>query len=307
MLRLVKHIILFLLPFVVLVLVFPVNSRLKYQGLKDDCFNHGIWIYDRIHNNEKAIDIVFLGSSLSINSIDDQAIEQALNNKISVANFGYCRLGMNLNYVLWKEVLKKKNPTYLILEVREGGGRSGHPIFPYIADSKDIILPNIFFNENILHDMSLHFSYKVDILQDMVHSKQESAPIRTNPFGFAGTADTVNIEILNSVRLKRSQYKTELSKSQRKFYMRHSRYYLKKINELCEKHNVELLFLYLPPYASKYHQPREAETYLNYGEILTPPEFILENPSHWQDDHHMNKSGAKEISNWLVLKLQEQN
>ena len=136
---------LFVSPFLVLIFVIPVDSRMKFEGLKDDCFNHGIWIYDRIHNNEKATDIVFLGSSLTINSINDPLIEQGLDNTTSVVNFGYCRLGMNMNYALWKEVLKKKKPRYLILEVREGGGRYGHPIFPYVAASEDVILPNVFF------------------------------------------------------------------------------------------------------------------------------------------------------------------
>ena len=141
----------------------------------------------------------------------------------------------------------------------------------------------------------------------MVRSKKKPSPIRTNPFGFEGTPDTVAIEILDAFKFKRSQVKPELSKFQRNFYMRHSRYYLKKINQLCLERNIELVFLYLPPYASNYSQPREAATYLKYGEILTPPPFILDNTDNWQDDHHMNKSGAQQLSNWLVSKLKELN
>ena len=50
--RLLRNIILFCVPLLVVLIILPVDKRSKYQGLEDDCFNHGIWIYDRVFNNK---------------------------------------------------------------------------------------------------------------------------------------------------------------------------------------------------------------------------------------------------------------
>ena len=112
--RLYKHIILFFLPVLLLIIIVPVNKRQKYLGLENDCFNHAIWIYDRLYKNSKPVDIAFLGSSHTINGINDKLIEEELKRyNMTAANFGYCRLGRNLSYVLLKEIIKTKKPRYL--------------------------------------------------------------------------------------------------------------------------------------------------------------------------------------------------
>lgn len=296
--KLLRNIIFFFIPVLVVIAILPVNKRLKYHGLKDDCFNHGIWIYDRLFNNENPIDIAFVGSSHTINGINDKLINENIEYG-NVVNLGYCRLGRNLSYILLKELIAQKQIKNLILEVREDEDRYSHPIFPYVANSSDVLLPNPFFNRDIVADIWTHLSYKTEIFQDFIYKQEKDVPIMTNDFGFASSKDTATIVHLDAMALKRSIPKPPLTKLERNFHMSFARKYLLKISKLCNKNNIQITFLYLPSYGSPYEKPKEFETYSKYGEILLVPKNILENKNNWHDEGHLNQTGAKELSLWL--------
>ena len=144
--KLILHINLFLLPLFLLLLVIPVDKRQKFVGLEADCYNHGIWVHDRIFHSQTPIDIAFLGSSHTICGVDDGFLSEKIEG-LEVANLGYCRLGRNLNYVLLKELVSQNEVQQIIIEVREKEDRFSHPIFPYMARSEDVMLPKLFFNQ----------------------------------------------------------------------------------------------------------------------------------------------------------------
>jgi hypothetical protein len=300
--KLIKNILCFLTPVLIIIIVLPVNKRLKYQGLKDDCFNHGIWIYDRIYSNTKPIDFAFLGSSHTINGINDKLISD--NTKCGQAvNLGYCRLGRNLSYVLLKELISKRDIKLLILEVREDENRYSHPIFPYIAKSKDVILANPFFNKDILADVWTHFVYKIELLQTDFFQQGKAAPIRTENFGFASSKDTASFAVLDEVKLRRSIPKTPLTTLEEDFHGSFSKGYIKKISALCDKNNIRITFLFLPSYGSIVHKPNQYDNYSKYGEVLIAPKHIFENQTNWYDENHLNQTGANELSFWLSDKI----
>ncbi|MEZ5147916.1 MAG: hypothetical protein R2759_12860 [Bacteroidales bacterium] len=61
--KLQLHIALFLLPLVLLIALLPVNQRLKYNGLWFDCLQQGDFVYNRLYQNPKPVDVLFLGTS----------------------------------------------------------------------------------------------------------------------------------------------------------------------------------------------------------------------------------------------------
>ena len=300
--KLFRNILLFLVPVLVLILFLPVHPRLKYIGLKHDCFNHAIWVYDRIFNNPKPVNIAFLGSSHTINGIDDSLIEHRLMENVSVVNFGYCRLGRNLSYVLLKELLKKKHPEYVFLEVREDEDYFSHPVFPYLASDRDVLFPHLFFDEKILSDIWLHFSYKVELLQDVLFSENILVPVRTNNFGYAVSSDTASPTALQQVLRKQRKPVSKQTSLIRDFHLSFARGYLKKIHNLCTRRKIKLIFLYLPSYDTSLslRKPKEYSTYQKYGKVWIPPERILTKQDNWHDEGHLNREGSRELSMWLA-------
>lgn len=304
MIRLYRNIILFFLPILILVVFLPVNERSKFLGLKDDCFNHGIWIHDRIYTNNKPIDIAFFGTSKTINGINDKLIEEQLSEfKINVLNLGYCRLGRNFSFSILKKMVENKYPTQLIIEIREDENRYSHPNFPYIASTNEVIFAYPFFNRDLLSDMVTHFSYKIELTQDLLYDKIPEVPVNQKFFGYACSPDTASIEFLNNIAGDRQQPKPVMKKMGRDFYMQFSRAYLEKIYNLSSRENIEVTFLYIPSYGSPNMEPKELETYKQYGEILYLPKEIFENPDNWYDEDHLNQAGAEKLSLWISEQL----
>jgi hypothetical protein len=301
--RLIKNTLIFTLSLVLLILVFPLNRRLLFQELTDDCSNRSIWINDRIFNNDKPIDIAFLGSSHTINGVNDKLIEEKL--KTNIANIGYCRLGENLIYILLKEMLKTKNVKTIIIEVREDEDRYSHPIFPYIAETKDVLLANPLYNRDLFSDYYRHIYYRLEVIKNYIFGNLKKNQINKENYGFSSSADTASLDLLNRIKEKQNIRKPKSSRFERDFYMKFSRTYLEKINKICKKQNIKIFFLYLPSYESKTQIPLEFFTYIKYGKILFPPKRIYSKTTNWYDDNHLNQTGANELSNWLASELQK--
>lgn len=284
----------------------PIDRRLKFLGLENDCFHHGIWIYDRLYNNEKPVQIAFLGSSGIINGINDELIEEQVGDpQVNIANFGYCRLGRNLQYTLAKDILNTKTIKKLIIEVREDEDRYSHPVFPFLAESQDILLSAPFFNRDIFSDIYHFYMYKLQLIQDVVYRKNVNTPIRHENFGYATSADTANIELLEQYAEKRRKREYKSNSLERNFYMKYPRAYLKKIYHLCRENNVELTFLFMHGFGSDLKRPKEFETYTNYGKLLIPPPDIFENTDFWYDESHFNQAGAAALSSWIAQQIKD--
>jgi hypothetical protein len=259
-----------------------------------------------MYNNPKEIDLVFLGSSQTINGINDKLIEDKLACKrLHVANLGYCRLGVNLYYLLIKEIIKTKKPKAIIIEIRGEENRYSHPVFPYLANSKDVLTATLFFNRDFFPDCYRKIYYKLDVIHEMLFNELKNKEIRKEDFGFASNADTARIELLNEAKLRRSKHKKELTSFERNFVMKYSRSYYEKIAELCVKNHIKLMFLYIPSYGSPAEKPKEFNTYVKYGPVLMPPLSIFETTNNWADENHLNQAGAKVFSDWIAKQIDE--
>jgi hypothetical protein len=298
------RLILFMLPLLVILLALPVNKRLFYRGLKENCMNQGIWIYDRINNNSKPVDIVFLGSSHTCNGISDSLIERLLAEKnLKVVNLGYCQLGNNLQYVLLKEAVKTKKIKILVFEVREEENRFGHPAFAYLADSKDVLSAAPLFNQQLFEDYYRHCYYKLEVIRKFLFGTLENEAIQTNDFGFSCSAEASSPDFLDDIKRRRSASKF-ISGLERDVKMRFARTYIAKIADVCHEQNIRMLFLYLPGYGSILDKPMEYDTYIKYGTVLIPPKEILDKKENWHDEDHLNYNGSRELSGWIAAQLQ---
>lgn len=296
--------ILVILPLLIAFAFFPIERRNRYIGLKDDCFNHGIWIFDRLYQNEKAVDVAFIGSSHTVNGINDKLIEDSLKQfGAHVLNLGYCRLGRNLSYVFVKELIRTKKPKTIILEVMEDEDRYSHPIFPYIAGTADVFFPVLLFNRDMVVDMREAVIYKQTLIQEAVFSTNVSLPYSIEEFGFACSPDTASRGYLDEINQKKYIDKPPLSHFERDFYMKYPRCYLHKIVDICNRNSVNIYFLYLPGYGKHLPRPAEFVTYCNYGKVLIPPEKLFNTPAFWKDEEHLNQAGAATLSSWISVEL----
>lgn len=294
--RLIRHILLFLLPVVLVLILLPLEQRMAYQGLKDDCFDHGLWIHDRIFNHKKEIELLFLGSSHTINAVDDELIEKETG--ISTANLGYCRLGRNLHELLLNEVLEQHRPRMLILEIRETEDEHSHPIYPFLGSTAEVLIPDFVWNRDYLDDVQTHLTYKLDLFQDRLWGV-EAMPIRQEAHGFSVNVDTADFKEMHRILwTKRIADPAALEGLNMQF----PKSALQRIVKICEQQDIELVFLYLPSYGIPESQAPSA-FYSEIAPVIIPPDSILRNISFWHDPQHLNKAGAGVLSKWIAQQL----
>lgn len=308
--RFLKQFVIFLLPIlgsIVLLFILPLDKSFAYHYIKQDCAGHGAWIHHRIFENPKPVDIAFIGSSRTIHGVMDELLEKELGDTaaIHVATLGYCRLGRNMSYLLLKDLLKRKHPKVLVLEVREDEDHFSHPMFPYVADAKDVLFPTLLFNRDVLIDPYLNLETRFEYQKQRLLGKiPVTYPQNDRQYGYGPSdlqAEAGLLEIKKQERRLRAEWK--LKAKGRNFHMRFPRSYLHKINQLVKENDIELYFLYLPEYGWPLDMPFELHTYQQYGQVLLPPEEIFTNTRHWMDDGHLNDNGAQELSKWLSKHL----
>lgn len=305
--KLSLNFIFLLIPILLLLYWLPINKRNLYAGLTKNCDNHATWIYDRLHSNPKTADIVFFGSSHTMNGIEDSLIENLLGNKEHILNMGYCQLGVDLYYTFLQELIVTKHPKQIIIEVRSDENRYRHPVFPYLASNKDVLTAPLLFNPDFISENYEHLFYKLETIHRIIFKDTANQQIHIEQnFGCRNFRDTISLEHLISA--KESHFKNQKKESSFAtwFYMKFPRYYYQKIGALCKKNNIKITFLYIPDYGEPNYLPAELPTYKKYGNVLLPPSTIFENTHFWFDVGHLNRAGAQALSVWVAEQIKNQ-
>jgi hypothetical protein len=309
--KLFKNIIIFLLPFLIgMVVLFniPVNKKFSYNFVKGECDNKAGWIYHRIFEDEKQIDIVFTGASQTSCAIMDEYIEKELISRsgknIEVANLGYCRRGRDIQYVMLKELFKHKKPSVLIIEVAEDEPKKSHPVFPYLAESTDLWGSFVFFNQRFLSNIRKGIVIRFEQLKSGIFKNDYPVIGDNSEFGYL----TSN-QLATTVDLTQNKLDWQIRNSMsnpalfRNIELKYSKHYLRKIAQLAQRNECRILFLYLPEYGSELTSPLLKSYYKEFGELIILPDSIISNHLNWKDAIHFNDCGAKKASNIIIEKL----
>jgi len=307
--RFVKHIILFVLPIIIgwgLLMQQSLDKKRAFHYLSDDCEGRGAWMYKRIFESKEPIDIAFLGSSHTINGINDTLINQTLfkagiNKKVT--NMGYCRFGRDLTYVLMKMLIEKKRTNTFVIEVLENEEANTHPVFAYLAESKYILNPQTITNKSYFSNIYNGSVAKWMYMRQNVFSEPYSYKYSlTNHFGFTTNSFEADTTLLIKEQKKRSIRKGK-SRTQKLFDTPYPQTWLNKIEELANKNGCNIYFLYLPPFGVTEKTPNQMSLYNQIGTVWTLPDTLLSNKSNWYDQDHMNLKGANTASIIVAEKI----
>lgn len=307
--KLVKETVLVLFLFWTLVLftfLLPYNKQYGYAQMLESC-GKSDWLYQRIFKNKTPIDIALIGSSRTLCGIQDSLLEDQLSRNqqqfFHVANLGFCRYGRPLHTSIIKDLFEHHHPKAIILEVRETESRFSHPDFPYMANTNDLLLPYLHesYFKQVLKGARSRMEFNLKKILNCL-PKYDTSKVVNNYFYFKNK-DNDDDTSLN----QRTQMDFNKTKHNTGFYWQFyfSKNQVKEIVAIAKKNNAHIYFLFLPSYRSHFTQPFEAEFYLQYGELLTPPKSLLDRTDIWSDEVHLNPKGAAELTGWLSEKIHE--
>ncbi|MBL7966845.1 MAG: hypothetical protein JNK09_07575 [Prolixibacteraceae bacterium] len=281
--------------------VLPYSDEFAYNYIENDCYNHGAWIYSRVKSNPMPIDIAFIGSSHSIHAFQEKKIEEILGTKNHLVNLGYCRYGRNIEFVILKFLLKYKLPKLVVIEVHEDEEKNSHDIFPYLAETKDLLLPPTIFNRDYFSDLITGASARLESFKAEYIFKKSYPTPQPELYGYAASDRIASVTEMIENKIawqKRLQRKNaDLTED---IQLKYPFAYLEKMTSELRKRNIPFVFVYLPDSGSELNEPKHVNYYEKIAPLFIPPKFILEERTNWMDASHFNDKGSEILSTWMA-------
>jgi hypothetical protein len=307
------------LAFLAAVCALPDNRYVRFSALTEDEVVKAKWIYERIHFDPTPIDVVFIGTSRSVAGVDSGIVERSCRDAggkyCSSVNFGMLHLGRNMHWLLAREVIERRKPRLLVVEVQETEYRALHPAFPYFADEWDLVSAPIVINPSFFTDLGRLPARQISLFVESVAPGLFNARAEFDPSLYRGPhwddttgydrAKVVSDQKLEAERAEMaaaSAAKLRLPGALQRLEYRANVIYLEKMLDLARQQNIEMMFLYLPMYHNS-TPPLFTDIYDRYGSTWRMPRKIRNRHELWKDVNHLNSAGAVELSKFLGSKL----
>jgi hypothetical protein len=276
--------------------------------VKGDCEGRGKRLYKKIYAEKNTVDYLFVGSSKTWNDIDDGLLENLINSPgnyhLKLFNTGYCRFGRNLDYLFFKEFLKRNRLKKIFLEVRADESTTSHPIYPYLASGSEVMEGALALNGNLFSDIYNHLLMNINYSRCKISVETPEVNMENIPLhGYENIERVLDTKTLDDFYEKEKIRMKENKTDKDALAYRFSDYYLSKIKDLCDKKNVELVFVYLAGYANINKEPAFKSYYEKWGKVIMAPDSIYTNKTYWKDVAHLNSAGANAYTKFLATQL----
>jgi len=302
----------------------PHDKYLRYQALNDGTAPTAYWIYERIHDDPAPIDVAFIGTSRTGLSVHTRRLEddlQRLGIHAKAANLHIVKNGVNMQYVVAKELLESRPVRLLVVEIIEWEDRKPHPDFIYLADPIDILEAPLLLNLNYFSDLARLPGRQVDLfLQTQLQRHGLRKPDFVPPPYEGSNLDHAEyIQTLDGVRHPRDERHTAeqmaalraaqdraitpalLPAALEQIEFRLPRTYLDRILELARAHGTGVVFLYTPRFGGPPEPPPYARL-AGRAELINPwPR--LQDVGLWGDVTHLNWDGAQRLTDFVAAAL----
>jgi len=311
-------------------IILPHDPYIRFQQVARESVHYLRlkWIYERIHFDERPIDVAFIGTSHTQSGINSERVEarlQAQGKYVHVVNFAIPHLGRDLEYLIARELLENRKIKTLVIETQLQEARAPHPGFQRLASVKDIVDAPVFINTRIVENFARLPLRQLELferswLPDLfgmnngfnpgnyeglhfndtyrLHGFTETrTAIHTREY-FKKELNELNVDFANKTRLAD---RLNFSVLQHNPLYRYNNVYLEKIVELANHHAVQVVFLYIP-FLNAPDKPSHSSWIKKFGDMLVPLEIIKEE-SLWQNADHLNYYGANKLSDWTAGKL----
>lgn len=298
----------------VALLLYTPPREFAYQYLDQNC-RQGYSLYQRLYTDDTPIDVAFLGSSQTMCSISDVLLDSLLRAAsaapLQVLNLGQCRYGRSLHTHFVRELITHFNPKLIVLEVRVEENRFGHMDFGRVADVGELITDPLWVNHTYFKQIRVGLETRFFALR---HTLLGYPPLIDSPAYAGPLRFPLDTELL-TLRPQDQDYKVfplqKIPQSGWAGFMyptntTYAKSHLQRMAQLCAEAGVELVFFYTPRLVDHVDQtPIESAFYQEMGELWIPPAGMVSAEEYWADPVHVNAAGARKLTNWMALRLQE--
>jgi hypothetical protein len=303
----------------------PDSAYLRFQLVKDTQYAQAQWIYERIHFDDRPIDVVVVGPSRTWFGVNPVRMEEDLGGRglsAGVVNFSLLGPGRNMNYVILKELLEaKRTPRLVVIGVSDQPARLfGHPAFKFVANAGDVARATFVSNVGYLRNLGYLPFRQMKLAAMRVFPDAFGVRPSFDPASYEGSSyDSVQSFRLADGRLiDRERVMSHAELLADAAAIRRSRprmlpadwadiefgdenFYIRKIVAMARATGVKVVFLSIPYFTGPVETPEDA-FYAQYGPIFKA-DLVTENDQLFWDGEHLNVAGATVVTDWLADQL----
>ncbi|MCW3126398.1 MAG: hypothetical protein JWO03_2056 [Bacteroidetes bacterium] len=288
-----------------IILLLPIDKKYQYTFVKNACSLKSSYIYHRTYEDSLPVDVAFMGSSHTMCGISDTIVQRVLTDQgksARVANMGFCRLGRDMEYLIFKDLVTHKKPKVLVLEVRQEEAEMSHHDFGYMADMGDVLAPPMIVNQSYFTDLANAFTVRLNYVRDILSHKEYNLPYTAADLAEVHINTIADTAMLyGGARWRWDRYYSHPRAAWADDMMtRYPKSYVGKIMALAKEHNVKVIFLYIPNFGYPNHSPKEQKYYRQLSELVMMPDSFYDATKNWRDDEHFNTPAAMVLSDTIA-------
>ena len=293
-----------LVTVLVLLALVPIPIAERLGALHEDGLRL-VEVIERIVSDPRPIDVAFIGTSHTMNAIDDRGIEETLEGtgpRVRVANLGVQWMGRDLHLYLIKELIAKKSPNLIVLEINEHEPPYGHPLMPYVASTGDMFCCEFWTDWNFPKMLLLFLKEQLRGTSSMAWPFGSIHRIPPVVWQYGWVPEdriwqpefphhgSLGDELENLAGSKVRKFANTLVSS----FGDHT---VEQIASLVRSNHTKIMFLYLPEYIYAAHPDTDnIRFYSDLGPVLLPPQDVVANRLNWHDFAHLNRAGSLELT-----------
>jgi len=306
--------------------LFPDNLYLRFQLLKHTEQAEAQWIYERIHFDNRPIDVLILGPSTTKLGLSSTRMKERLTERdlsVEVVNFSVTFGGRDLIYAIVREMFRAgRRPKLLVIGITERPSHFGHPAFKYLADPSDVLdslyLVNLNYFSNLQYlpfrQMKLaamsafptSFGTSPRFDPDLYYTYRDFDLARS-PRLFDGTPFDRERKVPRATLLKAAASyeggaaKPILPSVLADLEFGDETFYIPKIVKLANDYGTKVGFVYIPRFRGPPKSLYEA-FYAHYGPVFDAS-FITDSNQLFFEMPHLNRNGALVVTDWLTDRI----
>ncbi len=291
----------------------PYSGGSGYHFLQGPDTHKSRWVFCRLFVDPAPVDVAFIGTSHTYLGVDDALLSQSWSteqSEVAAVNLAFPGRGRSHHVSVVNDLLQRKRPRVVVVEVLEREARQTHPIGPVIASNGEFLRGFSPVNPGLMSDLGQFYRSRKANLRKMIDGPANSAATaceRTEsgtPFDPPDTTLTQDQMDQASERLQALRRPVFTPEAWWGFEFHASLKSLDILAEQVHAAGASLVFLYLPYYnAPPRPHPYFAERYERLGSVLYPPQSLIEDYGNWSDGDHLNARGAHRLSTWIAREL----
>ena len=292
------------------VCLLPENRYQRWQLMDSSLDGRLRWIYERIHDDPRPIDVAILGASRAQLGLGAAAIEQQLaehGKHANVVNFSLEGSGRNIQWAILDEIYKAKSPKAIVLEVDQQPFPVGHFAFKYVAPADAIVLPPTPFLHNYLYDLAYLPIRKVRLFganlfpglfgltkqfDPELYARRRTDYTTSFPGEFGKIVDMEHA-VPRAVLLAEPREplpQTSLVRAISRINGGEDHLYLRKIAEAAKAHGTKLIFVYLPMFNNS-GTISDVDFLKSYGLVVDNGD-LAQRDELYENWSHLNHAGS---------------